>query len=166
LKKRRMEKILTGIGEVKGKHNPGVVLFFISISVLVLSACSSSIKINKEIVVMDKNDKETIFSMIVEHPDLQQYFHQEERNRVPLRVKTNENLGVDLSVVKFGKPVEFYIHIDFDSDVPLFEVVLFSIDGDNAMFNILYAVEGITIKGELKKHNGQWLFVEFEVFES
>lgn len=145
-------------------HNIGILSLLTNI--LMLAACDPGIKTNEEADVMDKNDKEIIFSMIVEHPDLQQYFHQKEKNRVPVRVKSNENLGVDLSVIKFGKPVEFYVSTDFDSDVPLFEVVLFSIDDNNATFNILYAIEGITVKGELKKQNNQWSFVEFKVFES
>lgn len=159
-----MVKTLTGTGEMSRIHNLGVILFIISI--LMLVACNSSIKTNEEADVMSKNDKEIIFFMIIEHPDLQQYFHQEEKNRVPLKIKSNEDLGVNLSVMKFGKPVEFYAHTNFDSGEPFFEVVLFSINGDNAIFNILYAVEGITIKGKLKKQNKQWSFVEFEVFES
>jgi len=159
-----MAKTLTGIGEMNKRHGIGIVLFIIII--LMLAACNSSIKTNEETDVMSNNDKETIFSMIIEHPDLQQYFHKKEKNRVPLKVKSNENLGVNLSVIKFGKPVEFYAYINFDSDDPFFEVVLFSINGDNVIFNILYAVEGITIKGKLKKQNRQWSFAEFEVFES
>jgi len=145
-------------------HNIGIILF--TISTLMLAACNSSIKTNEEADVMSKNDKETIFSMIIENPDLQQYFHQEEKNRVPLKIKSNESLGINLSITKFGKPVEFYTPTNFDSDDNFFEVVLFNINDDNATFNILYAVEGITIKGKLKKKNGQWSFVEFEVFES
>jgi len=35
---------------------------------------------------------------------------------MPLRVKANENFGVDLSVIKFGKPVEFiFIRTVFES---------------------------------------------------
>jgi len=159
-----MAKTLTGTGEMNRHYNLGIILFIISI--LMLAACNSSIKTNEEADVMSKNDKKSIFSMILEHPDLQQYFHPEEKNRVPLKIKSNENLGVNLSVIKFGKPVEFYASTNFGSDDPFFEVVLFSINGDNAIFNILYAVEGITIKGKLKKQNHQWSFVEFEAFES
>lgn len=159
-----MAKTLTGTGEMNKHHNLGIILFIISI--LMLVACNSSIKTNEEADVMSKNDKEAIFSMIIEHPDLQQYFHQEEKKRVPLKIKSNEILGIDLSLIKFGKPVAFYASTNFDSDDPFFEVVLFSIKGDNVIFNILYAVEGITIKGKLKKQNHQWSFVEFEVFES
>jgi len=159
-----MAKILTGTSEMNRHHNFRVILFMISI--LTLAACNSSIKTNDELDVMSKNDKETIFSMIIEHSDLQQYFHQEEKNRVPLKIKSNENLGVNLSVIKFDKPVEFYTDKNFDSNDPFFEVILFSINDDNAIFNIVYAVEGITIKGKLKKQSSQWSFVAFEVFES
>ncbi len=131
-----------------------------------LVACDSGIETTEELDVMDTNDKEIIFSMIVEYPDLQQYFHQEEENRVPLRVKSNKNLGTSLSVMKFAKPVEFYTSTDFGSNFPLLEVVLFNIDGNKAVFDILYAIEGITVKGELKKQNNQWSFIEFDIFES
>ncbi len=159
-----MVKTLTGTGKVNRYHNPGIFIFLTSI--LMLAACDSRIKINEEVNVMSKDDKEIVFSMILEHPDLQQYFHQEEKNRVPLKIKSNENLGVNLSIIKFGKPVKFYASTDFDSDVPLFEVILFSINNSQATFEILYAIEGVTIRGRIKKQNNQWLFVEFEVFES
>jgi len=38
--------------------------------------------------------------------------------------------------------------------------------GDQVSFKILYGIEGVTIKGVLDKSSGQWLFKEFEVFES
>ncbi len=160
-----MEKTLTGIGNVTRKYNIWFILFLTS--VLMLIACDSGIKTTTEKVgVSGKNDKEIIFSMIIEHPDLQQYFHPEEESRTPLKVKSNKTLGTDLSIMKFGKPVEFYISTDFDSSFPLFEVVLFSIVDNKATFDILYAVEGVTARGELKKQNNQWSFVEFNIFES
>ncbi|MFT6872804.1 MAG: hypothetical protein ACJAVN_001816 [Roseivirga sp.] len=158
-----MAVILVGTGKVNRLQNLSIIS--IIASMLMLVACNSSIKTNEEASLMTNNDKDTVFSMIIDHPDLQQYFHENEKNRVPLKVKSNKDLGINLSVIKFGKIVEFYLNTDFESTSPLFEVILFKTNTNHVTFDILYAVEGISIKGELKKQDSQWLFVEFEVFE-
>ncbi len=146
------------------QYNPGIFLLFAS--VLLLMACGSDAEVNEEDKIVSINDKEAIFTMILAHPDLQQYLHPEVKGRIPLKVKSNEILGVNISVTKFDKPVEFHASSNAAEDAALLEVVAFDVNADKAVFEILYAIEGITIKGALEKHNDQWSFVEFEITES
>ena len=139
--------------------------FLLLTSILLFVACNSNIKTNKEAKIMNKNDKETAFLLILNHPELQQYFHEEEDNRIPIKVQTNETLGTDMSITKFDKLVEFYGSNETKNLTPIFEVTQFDFKENRVIFNILYNIEGITIKGKLSKEN-EWKIVEFDVSES
>ena len=141
-------------------------IYVILVAAVMLAACGVNSGLEEGKKRMINSEKEILFKMILDHPDLQQYLHPDLQQRVPLRVKSNDELGVNLSIEKFGKPVLFVDTVVSTRNVPMLEVVLFEVSGDLVSFKILYAIEGVTIKGVLDKISGQWLFKEFEVFES
>lgn len=115
---------------------------------------------------MVNSEKEILLKMILDHHDLQQYLHPDLPERVPVKIKSNNELGTNLSVEKFGKPIEF-INSDVSArTVPMLEVVLFNIGVNKVLFEIVYDIEGVTIKGELGRNATGWVFKDFEVFES
>lgn len=114
---------------------------------------------------MEKQDKEEVLRLILDHPDLQQYFHPEVKGRVPVRIKTTEELGNNLSIEKFGKSVEISPSFDSGNDTPLVEIVEFQKSNDQVSFEIAYDIEGIVVKGNLEKGGGKWSVKEFLVSE-
>ena len=115
---------------------------------------------------MKPADKERLFKMILDHPDFQQYLHPELEDRVPLKVKSNSELGTNLSIEKFGKAIEFVNSINSIEITPILEVISFNIGNNQVSFEILYEIEGVTIKGILESDTTQWSFKEFDVFEN
>jgi len=80
-------------------------------------------------------------------------------------IKSNDELGTDLSIHKFGKQVEFVDFVDSSKNIPVFEIILFKINNNRVMFETLYDIEGVTIKVILTKNVNRWSFKEVEVFE-
>jgi hypothetical protein len=115
---------------------------------------------------MSSADNAAVLKMILDHPDLQQYLHPEVEGRVPVRIKSNDALGTDVSVEKFGKPVAFVTTAAATEDAPVLDVKAFDVAGDTVTFRIDYAAEGMTAKGELEKTGGQWSFKSFEAVEN
>ncbi|MCG8427698.1 MAG: hypothetical protein MI754_10125, partial [Chromatiales bacterium] len=71
------------------------ILFALLISALTLIACNPNGGFQRN--GMKPADKERLFKMILDHPDFQQYLHPELEDRVPLKVKSNSELGTNLS---------------------------------------------------------------------
>lgn len=139
--------------------------YFLLITTLILAGCDyKNEPINTEMIVTNA-EKEILFKMILDHPDLQQYLHPNSAGRVPLKIKSNDELGTDLSIHKFGKRVEFVDFVGSSKNIPVFEIISFKINNNRVMFEALYDIEGVTIKGILTKNANRWSFKEVEVFE-
>ena len=139
--------------------------YFLLITTLILASCDyRNEPINTE-MIMTNAGKEILFKMILDHPDLQQYLHPNSAGRVPLKIKSNDELGTDLSIHKFGKQVAFIDFVDSSKNIPIFEIILFKTNNNRVMFETLYDIEGVTIKGILTMNANRWSFKEVEVFE-
>jgi len=88
-------------------------IYVILVAAVMLAACGVNSGLEEGKKRMINSEKEILFKMILDHPDLQQYLHPDLQQRVPLRVKSNDELGVNLSIEKFGKPVLFVDTVDF-----------------------------------------------------
>ena len=139
--------------------------YFLLITTLILASCDyKNEPINTE-TIMTNAEKEILFKMILDHPDLQQYLHPNSAGRVPVKIKSNDELGTGLSIHKFGKQVEFVDFVDSSKNIPVFEIILFKINNNRVIFEALYDIEGVTIKVILTKNANRWSFKEVEVFE-
>ena len=116
--------------------------------------------------MMTKTDKEEVLKMVLDHSDLQIYLHPETSGRVPVKIKSNDELGSELFIEKFNAKVEFINSIDLSQNPAILDVVSFSYNDKKVVLEIHYAIEGITITGKLIKETNGWSFEDFEVFES
>ena len=143
---------------------------FALVSGFVVAACSVNGGVNDGLAsgakTMSSNEKATLFKMILDHPELQQYLHPEVAQRVPVRVKSNAELGSDLAVEKFGQTIKFVDGAGVDEDLPVLEVVTFEISEDRVDFLIRYEVEGVTLRGVLAKEADEWTFEAIEIVET
>lgn len=112
---------------------------------------------------VSNSEKSLLLQMIADHPDLQQYLHPELAGNVPVKLKSNEQLGTDLSLKKFGLPVQVVASADVGA---VLEVTVFLIEGGRLQFELAYEVQGVTIRGTLVKREEQWAFEDMEVLES
>lgn len=158
-----MEKISIGTGNMK------YILCFFAFAFLVgvFASCTTKNRISDiGDKLMSNVDKEIILDMIIDHQEIQNYLHPEVEGRIPLVIKCTDSLGTDLSIEKFGKPVKLFNSLNQIENSPYFEVISFEFDSKNALFEIDYAIEGITIKGVMEKKNSKWSFKDLEVFEN
>ena len=138
LKKLHMEKLFMDTGSIKN-------LIAIIILLLLLvgnTACSQKTTSDNQEIIMTDIEKERVFKMIVDHPDLQQYLHPELEERVPLRVKSHDALGVNLSVEKFDESIVF-VRATEDGIEEYLEVTAFEIEAAKITFELNYEVEGV-----------------------
>lgn len=114
---------------------------------------------------MQTKNNEIIVSMIVSHPDLQSYLHPEVVGRLPIRVITTKEMGVDYSVEKYGMPVAFYANTPEEGNNAYIQFKSFIVMNDECVFELVYPIEGVVVNGKLKKINNGWVFSEFRLVE-
>jgi len=139
--------------------------FFYMVVIFMLAACYHNDKPNSTGVDMTDSEKEVLFQMILDHSDLQQYLNPYIDGRLRLTVKSNDELGTNLSIEKFGKKVRFIASDDDSSSMPIFKVYLFKVENTRVTFDIAYEVEGVVIQGVFLKRESGWSFGQIDIFE-
>ena len=110
-----------------------------------------------------KNDISTkVIELILDHDEIQQYFHPKVENRVPVRVVTNNLIPANITISKFDEPVMF---LSKALENPNLEIVTFTHNSDSVEFLIRYDVEGVTISGKASIEEGQVILNVFNVVE-
>lgn len=146
-----MVKILIDIGKV---------IKFTVLTALILSALSACQK--DEDTSMKSNISIKVVQLILEHSELQQYFHPDKENRLPVRVVTNNLIPTNITINKFDKPVLF---LSEAPSHPYLEIITFKHNSDTIEFFIRYDVEGIGISGKASIEKSQVSLIVFDVVE-
>lgn len=104
-----------------------------------------------------------LVQLIIDSKELNQYWHPEQKNRVPLTV-LNKHIEKKAELSKFGQSVDL---ISQPSTKPYFEIVDVLIDNEQWTIKVQYAVEGITgiFVGKMQ-FNGQWILTSVNIIES
>lgn len=144
-----MVKMFLGIGDF--------IRIFIFVGFFTLVSCGS-----KDDHSLSVTDYSIILQLILDHKDLQLYYHQELPERSQVSVVTHNRIPVGLDVQKFGLAVEF---IDSTSDIAKFDVNRFEVQLNRIYFSLLYEVEGVRIIGEASRADGGWVLSAVEVSE-
>jgi len=143
-----MEKIFAGIG--KG--------ISVCILLMVITACAGSKKMNVNLY-----NQEKILQLIFDSSDVSQYFHPEAEGRIPIKIATNGHISNNVNLNKYGEKVTV---VTTSSSEETLDVHLFSIQGNNATFEIRYGIEGVTIEGTAVLSESVWELKSLEVSES
>jgi hypothetical protein len=114
---------------------------------------------------MQTKDNEIIVSMILSHPDLQSYLHPEVAGRLPIKVITTKEMGVNYSMEQHGMPVAFYTNKSEEGNNAFIQFKSFVVMNDECVFELAYPIEGVVVNGKVKKINNSWAFSEFGVVE-
>lgn len=98
---------------------------------------------------MLEQENTQLLGQVIEHPELQQYFHPEVAGRVPLVIKVNSGIVIGDGLTKFGEPV---IVTSTKPAKDAFLDVKEIIHSDNSIsFTIGYDIEGVSIVGRYNK---------------
>jgi len=103
-----------------------------------------------------------LLEKVIEHPELQQYFHPDVSGRVPLVIKLDKGIEVNSDIEKFGQAV--VITNDTPQKGAYLEVMKLQHQDDYIEFEIKYEIEGLQINGELLKKSPQ-MFNNLEIIE-
>ncbi|MFT4987093.1 MAG: hypothetical protein ACI8U0_002740 [Flavobacteriales bacterium] len=114
-----------------------------------------------------ENDIKSILEACLNINELQEYYHPELQNRVPIIIQDDELVTEVKGIIMFEKEVEFWLLEDlfFQGVNAYIEILNFEYDQDKASVKFLYPVEGIMIEATLSKVQDQWRIQESKISE-
>ncbi len=112
-------------------------------------------------------DQEQIIQLIIDYPELQQYYHEGLAGRKPLYILKTAALDGEPRLTKFGAPVGFKERQDLSgSDYEAYiEFLELKIGEGASSATFTYAVEGVFAKVRLSKTDGQWRIDTYSIAE-
>lgn len=116
--------------------------------------------------LLNADDFTQIVRLIIDHPNLQNYFHAELPGRSPLKVLRQESFPESLPLSKFGVPVDYLKHEELrKGDKAYLDFKKIDLETDKAIVEFTYQVEGIVGRSELRRHQDAWVIEKFEIVE-
>lgn len=121
---------------------------------------------SKQMRLLNAEDFTQIVRVIIDHPNLQKYFHAELPERSPLKILKQESFPEKLPLSKFDVPVDYLKRDELrEGDEAYLDFNKIGLEDDKAVVEFKYPVEGIAGKAELSKQNGAWAIKKFEIVE-
>ena len=112
------------------------------------------------------NNTGVVIKLIIDNPQLQYYLHPETPGRKPLKIKSNANLGTNITVNKYNQPVEFLDPNAHINGLPVLDIETWDATNDNINFKIHYEIEGVTVQGQIHKIGNYWNVENYSIFEN
>ena len=133
---------------------------------LLLISCKENKK--SKLAESQINETELIVQKILDLPRLQWIYHPEAPERIPVKVLETAQIEKDLSLNKFGKKVRIMSRAELTNKgiKDFVEFDRLTIDNDTANFGLHYKVEGAGCAGRLLKVNGEWIVLDYSVWEN
>ncbi len=111
---------------------------------------------------------QTVVQMCIDLEDFQAYYHEDEiEGRKPLIIYHDGMVPSDLTLIKFGEPVQFMTkeEIFFYNKQAYLDFDKFEISPTRADIEFRYDIEGLTISLTLKKVDGNWTIKRRKLIE-
>jgi len=121
------------------------------------ASCGQSVEEDTNIT-----DDTEIVGLIINHEELERYFHPEVMGRMPLIIATNRLLSLDIGLEKFNRSVEF---VESGDTKPHIEFTRFEKQKNTVNFKLVYDVEGVSMMGMAVKELGRWRLQTVELAE-
>lgn len=123
--------------------------------------------LTEKIEMKEQNDLAKVVQLVLEHPDLQQYFHVDTLpERKPLIILKNAFFSQPPSLVMFGAPVAFRTVQELQEDnKPYIEFVNLKLDQGRANVEFHYPPEGVLGNALLQKEQETWTIETFSISE-
>lgn len=115
------------------------------------------------IMATDNVVPDNLIQLIINHSSLDQYWHPEQKDRVPLNV-LHKHIEAEAELTKFEQNI---VLINQSGTKPYFEIVDFLIENEQWTIKVQYSVEGITVVfvGKIQS-NGQWRLISGNIVEN
>lgn len=115
------------------------------------------------------NDTLQILQKVIDLPKLQQYYHSNLPERVPLVVEKNNYVPTEFLLKKFDQPVVFVDKTAIVSQLrkAYFKITKLDIDANQqqATIKFSYPIEGIGGQASLTNSQGTWKIVKSSLYE-
>lgn len=111
------------------------------------------------------SDTSAIYQLVIDLPELGQYYHAEMPGRTPLVVLRNSLTESQPPLRKFGAPVTFMSASALGPETPFLELTRLEIVGDSARVAFEYPIEGIRGLVALVRDGGAWKVAAKELVE-
>lgn len=111
-------------------------------------------------------DTGAIYQLVIDLPELGQYYHAEMPGRKPLVVLRNSLTESQPPLRSFGEPVTFTSATALGPDTPFVEFTRLEMVGDSARVEFEYRIEGVRGLVALVREGGSWRVVAKELVES
>ena len=121
---------------------------------------------NVQMRPLNTEDFSQIVRLIIDHPDLQQYYHAELPGRSPLRILKQESFPEKLSLSKFGVPVDYLPREEIrEGDEAYLDLKKIDLESGKIVVEFEYPIEGVAGKAEFGNQQGAWAIQRFEIVE-
>ncbi|SFW57641.1 hypothetical protein [Cellulophaga fucicola] len=113
------------------------------------------------------NETQIIVQKTLDLPEIQWIYHQELKERLPVKVLESKLINKRLILNKFGQTVSILSMSELEKE-EIKDYVVFNkieIGKDIAYFALNYKIEGAGCCGKLVKENGEWSFSNYSVWE-
>lgn len=115
----------------------------------------------------DNTHTTDVLQLVLDHNDLQQYFHAEIAERKPLRILKNASVEGEPKLTKFDAAVVYESEQQLqDSNQAYLEFQQVSIDEESARVQFTYPVEGIRGEATLVRDADSWRIDSYVLAES
>lgn len=143
---------------------------YICITALILLFGCSSASINSPEDNTQMNvsheDLNQIIQLILDIPDLQEYFHPAIPERMHLKVVREPSFPDELAISKFGNPVKYLEREDIsgeDENYVAFSKI--NVEDKQALVEFIYPIEGVVGSVYLSKKDNAWIIQETNLAE-
>jgi len=145
--------------------------FIVFLGLLLLVSCKEAKKETapKSMdVIENSTDVEAIIQSILDLPELQQYFHADLPERLPLKLVQNEFVSDTLHLNKFDKKIRIASLASFEKDGVKDYLIIeeLSIKNKSVSFSLKYPIEGVVAEGKLVKAAGEWSVRKHLIYET
>lgn len=97
-------------------------------------------------------------------PELREYFHPDEENRVPLKVALTEAMPLARELSIFGRPVEF-VPAYLTRGAPHLRITALTYDEQSALIRFAYDAEGVVGEARFVREVKRWILSASKVSE-
>lgn len=143
---------------------------YLCLAIIVLLFGCSPVSINSPEDSRQTNvsneDFNKIVRLVIDYPDLQEYFHAEIPERMHLRIVKEPSFPDHLAISKFGNPIKYLKKEEIGEDDNYLDFSQMNVENDKAIVEFIYPIEGVVGTVSLsKRDDNTWVVQNINIVE-